>query len=44
MFKYVVITRELVGVSRSDASIAPTSVSSRLEAWITCGQKMGVNI
>lgn len=38
------ITRELVGISRSDASIAPTSVGCCLEAWITCGSKITVNI
>lgn len=41
--KCAVITRELVGVSRSDASIAPTGVGGCLEAWITCGNKIPVN-
>lgn len=31
-----VITRELVGVSRSDARVAPAGVSGGLEAGITC--------
>lgn len=38
------ITRKLVGVSRSDASIAPTGVGGSLKAWITCGKKTGVNM
>lgn len=33
------ITRELVGISRSDASVAPTGVCGCLKAWITCGDK-----
>ena len=36
------ITRELVGVSRSDASIAPAGVGGRLEAWIACGNKVNI--
>lgn len=32
----VLITRKLIGVSRSDASVAPTGVGGGLEAWITC--------
>lgn len=35
-----VITRELVGISRGDASVAPTGVGGCLKAWITCGDKM----
>lgn len=30
------ITRKLIGVSRSDASVAPAGVGGGLEAWITC--------
>lgn len=36
------ITRELVGISRSDASVAPTGVGGSLEAWITCGDQITV--
>lgn len=39
-----VITRELVGISRSDASIATTGVGGCLEARITCGNKITINI
>lgn len=39
-----VITRELVGISRGDASVAPTGVGGCLEAWITCGDKVSVSI
>lgn len=38
------ITRKLVGVSRSDASIAPTGVGGSLKAWITCGKTSGVKM
>lgn len=38
------ITRELVGVSGSDASVAPAGVGGCLEAWITCGNRITVNI
>lgn len=37
-----VITRKLVGVSRSDAGVAPTGVGGGLEARITCGKKISV--
>lgn len=33
-----VITGELVGVARGDASVASTGVGGRLEARITCNQ------
>lgn len=39
-----VITRELVGISRGDASVAPTGVGGCLEAWITCEDKVSVSI
>lgn len=37
-----VITRELVGISRSDASVAPAGVGGGLEARVTCGDKIAV--
>lgn len=37
-----VITRELVGISRGEASVAPTGVGGCLEAWITCRDKVTV--
>ncbi len=38
------ITRELVGVSRSDAGVAAAGVGGRLEAWITYANKTTVDI